>query len=249
MPAPARAQEPLPATPETSAAGKKIPSARGPAPVKVMLIGDSLSFGTFGEKLEGFLRGRYGSGKICVFASCGSSPEHWVTGGPEFLTPCGYREATPKGSRKEDFSGGRPPQLVRTPKLSELLACYSPEIVIVQLGTNWMDRLGGGGDAASYKQIIRRFIRELRAQPNPPPRIVWVLPPDSSKFPVQVKDAVDIWINECAKEMGFQTIFSRRITGKYAPGKSGSDGVHYNDAEAARWANIVIWMLYAYGPD
>ncbi|MEI6072627.1 MAG: SGNH/GDSL hydrolase family protein [Verrucomicrobiae bacterium] len=220
-------------------------------PVKILLIGDSLSFGSFGEALEGFLRQRYKASEICVFASCGSSPEHWLETGPTFLTPCGYRESTPDGAWKEDFANGHRPRPVRTPKIPEILARISPRTVVVQLGTNWMDRLPAAPnqDGAACKQIIRQFIKELRAQQPPPARIVWILPPDSSKYPAAVKDEVDRWISECAKELGFQTINSRRITGRYLQGKTGNDGVHYNDAEGAKWAKSVNWLLYISGPE
>ncbi len=239
--------------PATVTGGDKFPGAavRMSVPVDLLLIGDSLSFGTFGQDVEAFFKRQFGASAVCVYASCGSSPEHWISDGPEFMTSCGYRESTPRGSWKVDFARGKPPQPVRTPKIPEILAKFRPQTVIVQLGTNWMDRLAESParDAAAYKRTIRQFITELRAQSPPPSRIVWVLPPDASKFSSEVKDTVDRWISECAKEMGFQTIISNRITGKYVPGKSGSDGVHLNDAESSKWANIVIWLIHAYGPE
>jgi lysophospholipase L1-like esterase len=239
--------------PATVSDGGKIPGAavRVSVPVKLLLIGDSLSFGTFGQDVEAFFSRQFGSSNVCVYASCGSSPEHWVSSGPEFMTPCGYRETTPRGSWKVDFAGGKPPRPTRTPKIPEILAKFRPQTVVVQLGTNWMDRLAESPsrDAAAYKRTIREFITELRAQSPPPSRIIWILPPDASKFSPEVKGSVDRWIGECAKEMGFQTILSRRIIPKYVPGKSGGDGVHLNDAEASKWANIVIWLIHAYGPD
>ena len=229
-----------------------VPFPRLAHSVKILLIGDSLSFGPFGEALEGFLRQRYNvASGICVFASCGSSPEHWLKTSPAFMTPCGYRESTPAGAWKEDFANGRRPRPVRTPKIPEILARFSPRIVVVQLGTNWMDSLPATPiqEGAAYKQIIRDFIKELRAQSPPPARIVWVMPPESSKYSATVKDEVDRWINECARELGFQTINSRRITGKYVTGKTGDDGVHYGEAEAQKWAKGVNWCLYVSGPD
>ena len=220
-------------------------------PVKVLLIGDSLSFGQFGEALEGFLHKWNAASDVCLFASCGSSPEHWLKTTSDFMTPCGYRESTPDSTVKVDFSNGQRPRLTRTPKIPEILARFSPQTVVVQLGTNWMDGLPATanqrGDA--QKQIIREFIKELRAQSPPPARIVWVLPPESSKYSATVKGEVDRWIIESAKDLGFQTILSRRITGKYVPGKTGGDGVHYGEAEAEKWAKGVNWLLYVSGPD
>ena len=224
------------------------PSAQ---PVKVLLIGDSLSFGTFGETLEGLLRRQYGAANICVYASCGSSPEHWIKDGPLFMTPCGYRESTPRGTWKEDFSKGQRPRPVPTPKIPDILAKFSPHTVVVQLGTNWMDGLSSASveHSEKYKGYVRQFIKELRVGSSPPKRIVWILPPDASKYSQGVKEMVDRWITECAREAGFSTIVSRRITGTYQPGKTGGDGVHYGDSAAEQWAKMVNWMLYAYGPD
>ena len=220
-------------------------------PVKVLLIGDSLSFGPFGEELEGFLHKWNAPSDVCVFASCGSSPEHWLKNTPDFMTPCGYRESTPDGAWKVDFANGRYPRPVRTPKIPEILARFRPQMVVVQLGTNWMDSLPATAsqDGDAHKQAIREFLKELRAQSPPPARIVWVMPPESSKYSATVKAEVDRWITECAKELGFQTILSRRITGKYIPGKTGGDGVHYGSAEAEKWAKSVNWLLYVSGPD
>ena len=220
-------------------------------PIKVLVIGDSLSLGPFGEALEGFLRKWNAASDVCLFASCGSSPEHWLKTTPDFMTPCGYRESTPDGGMKVDFSNGQRPRLARTPKIPEILARFSPQIVVVQLGTNWMDGLPANAvqDGEAHKQIIREFIKELRAQSPPPARIVWVLPPESSKYSPTVKGEVERWVTECAKELGFQTILSRRMTGKYMPGKTGGDGVHYGDADAEKWAKGVNWLLYVSGPD
>jgi hypothetical protein len=220
-------------------------------PVKVLVIGDSLSFGPFGEALEGFLRKWNAASDVCLFASCGSSPEHWLKTTSDFMTPCGYRESTPDRTTKVDFSNGHRPRLARTPKIPEILARFSPQIVVVQLGTNWMDSLPAtaGQNGEAHKQIIREFIKELRAQSPPPARIAWVMPPESSKYSATVKGEVDRWITECAQELGFQTILSRRMTGKYVPGKTGGDGVHYGDADAEKWAKGVNWLLFVSGPD
>ena len=39
-----------------------------------------------------------------------------------------------------DFVNGRPPRPTLTPKLTKLINKHKPTILIVQLGTNWMDR-------------------------------------------------------------------------------------------------------------
>jgi len=209
-------------------------------PVKVMLIGDSLSVGGFGDAMQASLLGKYGSPQVAVFASCGSSPEDWLSG--DFVTNCGYRQTTPASKPMLlEYQNGVRPRPVKTPKLRKLLGHYRPEIVIVQQGTNWMDALAETGrpDAARYRRIIAEFIKELR-RGNPAVTIFWVLPPASSKYPPRVHEEVDGWINEASRKMGFYTINSRAITKAYRDGRTGGDGVHYTDATGGSWARGVF---------
>src|SRR6478672_4776459 len=48
---------------------------------RVLMVGDSLTVGGFGDAMQGYLLGRLGSNNVAVYASCGSSPEHWMRSG------------------------------------------------------------------------------------------------------------------------------------------------------------------------
>lgn len=207
--------------------------------VKVLLIGDSLSVGGFGDTMQESLLRKYGRPQVAIFASCGSSPEDWLKG--DFVTRCGYRQTTPKDELLYEYQNGTRPRSVRTPKLRTLLGHYRPEMVIVQQGTNWMDALAAAEkpDEARHRKIITEFIREIRRN-NPAVTIFWVLPPSSSSYPANVHEEVDRWINEESSRLGFYTINSRSITGPYREGKSGADGVHYNDAAGGSWARGIF---------
>lgn len=211
-------------------------STYGGAP-NVLVIGDSLTVGPFGDHLQAFLSRRIPASKLSIYASCGSSPENWLPNSPVFISPCGFRVVSPKKNFITKYQNGKKPQKVITPKLPSVLARFRPRIVIVQQGTNWMDQLMKSLDpkGTEYKNIIRSFIREIRSRG--PVQIVWILPPDASKYRPAVKDAVDRWIKECAREMDFQTIDSRALTSRYMPGKSGSDGVHLSESAASEWAS------------
>jgi len=210
-------------------------SAAAPIPVKVLLIGDSLSVGGFGDGMEASLLRKYGERQVAIFASCGSSPEDWMSG--DFVTNCGYRQTTPSGRILHEYENGVRPRPVRTPKLRKLLGHYQPEMVIVQQGTNWMDALAETShpDAARYRRIIADFVGELR-RGNSAVSIFWILPPASAKYPARVHEAVEGWINKAARKMGFYTVNSRIITGPYRDGRTGGDGVHYTDAAGRAWA-------------
>ena len=101
------------------------------------MVGDSLSVGKFGEVVQVHLAQKY---PVAAYASCGSSPEHWLSGEPDFITKCGYRQHTIDSDVFRDFVNGRPPRPTLTPKLAKLINRHKPTILIVQLGTNWMDR-------------------------------------------------------------------------------------------------------------
>lgn len=221
-------------------------SAAADQPVSVLLIGDSLSVGGFGDGMQEALLRRYGVSQVAIFASCGSSPEDWLKGG--FVTNCGYRQTTPRGRILHEYRDGKRPRPVRTPKLRKVLGHYRPEIVIVQQGTNWMDALAAAArpDEAHYRGIIRDFVRELR-RARPSVQIFWVMPPASSRYPQRVHEEVEHWINDVSRSEGFFTVNSRRITGPYHDGKSGGDGVHYSDAAGRSWARGVMGKLGA-GP-
>lgn len=228
-------------------------AASGPKPVDVLLIGDSLSVGGFGDGMQESLVRKFGKENVCLFASCGSSPENWTKGG--FVTRCGYRQTTPSGAILLEYRDGKRPPEVKTPKLRSVLAHYRPACVIVQLGTNWMDALAATTqpDVARYRGYVADFIRELR-RGNPAVKVFWVLPPASSKYPSRVHEQVERWINETSREQGFFTINSRSITRAYREGKSGGDGVHYNDAAGRAWARGVYakflagWKALALAP-
>jgi hypothetical protein len=135
---------------------------------------------------------------------------------------------------------------VRTPKIEDLLAKHRPQIIIVQLGTNHYDSLLKDGKDAVPKLalIYERFAKALNPPGGSARMIVWITPPDSSKFPKWVQDQVDYLIVSTNRRHSYGNIVSRSYT-HYVPGVTGSDGVHYNEAAAAVWSAQVIRRLNA----
>ena len=217
-----------------------------PTPISILLIGDSLSFGPFGKQLENRLRKRLGDSEMALYASCGSSPENWLATTPVFVTKCGFRESLPGEPPKlVDAYNGKPCPPWKTPKIPSILKRWAPSIIIVQQGTNWMDNMPDpvGSDGYKSRQIVRKFISELRAG-DPSRQIIWILPPDSSKYPISTKQAVDTWIEQALRESGCPSpIRSRNLTAPYRKGITGSDGVHYAKEAAESWANKVYVRL------
>lgn len=222
------------------------PDRNRSAPVKILIIGDSLSFGPFGKQLEKRLVKRFGNSEVALYAACGSSPENWLGSTPVFVTRCGYREQFPGESPLVvDASDGKPCPPWKTPKIPAILKRWSPSAVVVQQGTNWMDAMPDppGSDGRKSRQIIRKFISELRAGDGSR-QIIWILPPDSSKYSTRTKRAVDAWIEQALHEGGCSPpIRSRFLTGPYKRNVTGSDGVHYGKPAAISWANKVYGRL------
>jgi hypothetical protein len=234
----------------TAPKGVRPPVPKLPLPVKALIIGDSLSFGPFGEEFEELMRSHLGKGEVALVASCGSSPENWLSKTPVFVTKCGYRVSTPTEAHKEDFQdNGRKPRPIRTPKIRAILSQYLPETVFIQQGTNWLDQLpdeaGSGGDVA--RKLVSDFISEVRER-APAARIIWILPPESSRYSSKAKDSVERWILRSAEEKGFEATRSREMTGPYERGKTGSDGIHYSKEAAGSWARLVFWSYYGLTP-
>lgn len=206
--------------------------AEGPAaPARVLMIGDSLSVGAFGEAVQFHLARNYGSQNVAAYASCGSSPENWLRDQPYFVTKCGYREATPDSAIMRDFLNGRKPRATSTPKIETLVRRFHPTIVIVQQGTNWMDRNLSDGEMNSF---IDRFIGGARSAGGVT-QILWIEPPDHSAMKRSAQNRVHRIIEQAARRDNFVVIDSRLIT-TYRRGRTGGDGIHYNSEASREWA-------------
>ena len=200
-------------------------------PGRVLMIGDSLSVGPFGRSVQAHLESR--RFKVAAYASCGSSPEHWLADQPSFSTTCGYRESTaPDREKLVDYVNGRRPPSRITPKLETLIGSHRPNIVIIQLGTNWMDR-----DLSPEK--MNEFLDQLmlRARGGNKRRVIWITPPDSAAL-ARVQNRYHALIKNAAKRHGVEIVDSMRMT-NYVRGKTGGDGIHYNTASSLDWASKV----------
>lgn len=204
----------------------KVPE--GPPP-SILMVGDSLSVGKFGEIVQGHLAQKY---PVAAYASCGSSPEHWLTGEPDFITKCGYRQHTIDSNVFRDFTNGKPPRPTLTPKLTKLLKKHRPTILIVQLGTNWMDR---SLTDAQMNDYLHRLVGEARR--GSVQEIIWITPPDSSALR-KTQGRVHGLIRQAARRDGFQLVDSRGVT-RYVVGKTGGDGIHYNSEASEAWARRI----------
>jgi hypothetical protein len=227
--------------PALAACGHAAPRQASP---RVLMIGDSLSAGPFGQSIEQYLETRLGRSNFALFGSCGSSPENWLRAEPDYYTKCGFREDTPERHELIDFQDGRRPPRVRTPKVEDLIARYRPTAIIVQLGTNWMDPLmkPRGNEEQKFSGILDRFAIALRSPPNLVRQVIWIMPPDATAYTPKVQATVAKLIKNIAKKNNYTPIDSSRMT-HYVRGKTGGDGVHYNKDAAKAWADQVTRKL------
>ena len=119
-----------------------------------------------------------------------------------------------------------------TPKIETLIERYQPTIVIVQLGTNWMDRSLSDNQIRAF---LERFVNAVHRGGTR--RMIWIGPPDSSRFS-KVQNRIYRLIQQSVRR-GDPVIDSRRFT-RYLLGKTGGDGVHYNSESGEAWARRVI---------
>ncbi|MDQ2919908.1 MAG: SGNH/GDSL hydrolase family protein [Verrucomicrobiota bacterium] len=216
---------------KTARAAKKSSPSEAPTPTRVLMIGDSLSVGAFGEAVQFHLAKNFGSQNVAAYASCGSSPENWLRSERDFVTKCGYREATPETAIMRDFVNGHHPRPTTTPKIESLVRRFHPTVVVVQQGTNWMDRNLSDGEMSS---LLDRFITAARSAGGVN-QIVWIEPPDSSAMKRSAQNRVHRLIKAAAQRDNFAVIDSRLLT-SYRRGKSGGDGIHYNSEASREWA-------------
>jgi hypothetical protein len=206
------------------------PSAPPPTP-KILMIGDSLSVGGFGDTVREHLVREFGPQNVAFFASCGSSPESWLENERVFYTKCGYREKTPTTDVYSDYHKGKRPPQMATPKIETLIERYKPTIVIVQLGTNWMDQTLSDD---YIRHILAQFVAAVHS--NGKRRMIWIGPPDSARF-TKVQNRIYRLIQQSVPR-GDPVIDSRRFT-RYVMGKTGGDGIHYNRESGEAWAKPV----------
>jgi hypothetical protein len=210
---------------------------------KVLMLGDSLSVGPFGQEMQHFLIERFGESRVYLIASCGVSPEHWLGSEPGFVSRCGYRVKTPRQFLHGEYDKGRKPEPFPTPKLEAVLSKTHPDLVLVQMGTNWFDLLEHSSTPELIEHldgILDRFVATLFVS-EPRPQLVWITPPDSARFR-KVQGTVTSVLQRGARRLRYLCIDSSDLI-EYVPGKSGGDGVHYASGAAEKWANGVKGCL------
>lgn len=190
----------------------------------VLFIGDSHVDSTFGRTLDSLLRTRFKH--VATYSFGGSIPDWYLNG-----------TQSPWGSSIRDWTGVEArfnPQPV--PQLSDLLEHYSPETVIIALGTNFLRE----GNPTSSSLALMSLVAAKRA------RCFWIGPPnEGAKFQERIA-RYDAELSEALAHSSCNYISSFPFTA-YPEGLG--DGIHYDTAgatgvEAGRtWAKRVFEAL------
>jgi hypothetical protein len=191
----------------------------------ILFIGDSISYGKFGETVDTALRDL--SKNVVSEASCGSTPETWLTkpgqsGHTYAKTVCGFWKKAESEEREKVHN---------TPKIEEELRSIHPKFTIVQLGTN----IAAGRDPMTYKASVQQMMQAIRSAGS---QCIWIGPPDAdSKVVTRAKLTVtNEMIRSEAKSEGCSFIDTLSFT--HYTSKLG-DGIHPGPQLAEDWADEV----------
>ncbi|MBO9667413.1 MAG: SGNH/GDSL hydrolase family protein [Bdellovibrio sp.] len=200
-------------------------AASGGAPPcrRVLFIGDSHSYGKFGEEVDKYLRTI--STDVTSMASCGSSPSTWMASSDNYQsTNCGYWQRDSKGRDtrvKKHKVNSFPEELQR----------LEPDFTVVALGTNI---LGSKENIQRELPIVQQMLNEIAKSKS---QCVWVGPPDLAKNPFKANLAEG---NKALKKLVQKNnciyVDSTTLT-KYQEGTS--DGLHYGPKDSAKWGIAV----------
>jgi hypothetical protein len=189
-----------------------------------LFIGDSHSAGTFGEALDSKLR-TLPDMKVRSVGSCGSIIHWWYTGTP---TPCGYRSVEQNGKVTTSLKAP-------TPLVKDLIKENSPDLIIVEFGTNYVK----GYPDETLIHDVKRLLGDIDQTHA---KCLWVGPPDSRKYRTSLPPLSDrlekLISGQC------QWVNSREYT--HYP-ETGGDGVHYETTAlhpiARAWAEAVFKIV------
>lgn len=194
----------------------------------VLHIGDSHTVGIYGKEMDNLLR-KTGA-KVTTVGSAGSSPSWWLN-----------NKETKSGFYMKDQDGNvdspanwKAPHV--TPKLTDLIEKYHPNVIIFSLGANLVH------ENAEVIENQVKMVAKIAKKNNT--KIIWVGPPNgrSDKKPKEVQDFLYEHIQKVANEYGAEFIDSRPYTSY--PDNLKGDGVHFGGEEggkiARNWANSVF---------
>lgn len=202
------------------------------AGVKVLYLGDSLSFGAFGSTLDKQLRS---SGcEVYTMVTGGATPYYWLSDFAPVSGDAGHWV-------KQDGYERRLRRTRTVPKIEPLLKKFPADAAVVQTGTNLYAALRDkkktpAERVKSVEYLVDRMCKVLTSQKC---RVYWVTPPDSheGKYPRELQEQMRGIIKTVAGRYG--RVFDSYAVTHYTDPYPKEDGIHYGPEQATDWARRV----------
>lgn len=193
----------------------------------VLIIGDSHSYGSYGEVLDSYYRKQ--GAEVSSYASCGSSPSNWVSDNQNFkATNCGYWSKDSVGRETRVKSH-------KIPSLTELTIKFKPKITVISLGTNILTSPENIKREIKFAEQMILKIKQTGSD------CIWVGPPDLNKNPFKANLTLGVAAIKSTVEKHHCLFVDSRSYTKYSAGKG--DGIHYNTKDSKDWGAAIATKL------
>jgi hypothetical protein len=223
---------------------------KGPQPLRILILGDSLSLCGFGKRLDQKFRSDPQVQSVFTYMACGTHPLSWIKEKPyaTVKTYCGFwsiESSAGQPKELEDTYGmkqGYVPKPHPVPKLEDLLEAVHPDILVMQCGTNLFSLFGSrttvqpGKDGPMVRHYIAPFINAARKCPSLR-KIYWVSPPTSGRSPVEIQDFVFNETRACADWIA--TVIDSRPLVSYPYHQMEPDHEHFMGTDMTQWADRI----------
>ena len=228
------------------------------APVKALVLGDSMSLCGFGDTLSRMMQESGLFDEVHIYMASGTNPLSW-------LSVKSYRNAGTRSGywmimhnsegRKQEkdvygMKSGHTPRYRKVPKLEQLLEELKPDVLIVQLGSNLYDlfptRSVENADGKLVRQrcltpkgmetlpaYLKPFRDAVLSKGSSLKYCLWIAPPATGHVHADLGDALCVALKEQLGAL-FEVFDSRTIT-SYPYKSMGSDGIHFWGTEAELW--------------
>lgn len=208
---------------------------------KVVMIGDSITCGPFGERMLKNLE-RGGKNQVTQYCMIGSAPNHWIKGirsGKSASLVCQTRSSAAPALK---------PCASVSPKFEQLLSANPGSRVVIALGTN--SSVGPHADPF-YSQMSEMVQRSNR-------KCDWILPPHMNAAQskgwapghvAKMESNLKTLIPEITarvsngKTSSCKAISSFAATAAGTPGRGTTDGVHRTKDAGYYWADEISEKL------
>ena len=202
------------------------------AGVKVLYLGDSLSFGAFGVTLDKQLR--QSGCNVYTMVTGGATPYYWLSDFAVVSGDAGHWV-------KQDGYERRLRRTRAVPKIEPLIKKFRPDAALIQTGTNLYAALRDKKKtpAERVKTVEYLVDRMCRVLGEANCRVYWITPPDShtGKYPRELQEQMRGIIKRVGGRYG--RVFDSYAVTRYTEPYPQEDGIHYGPEEATEWARRV----------